>query len=91
MFADKSPVEAGQLKPAEMLPWNISPQTAADIQTATHNLNKSECKHTNWLHVHVQCYTYNVSCIYTCTYMYVMRKVRIRAIREFCNIYIPYY
>lgn len=39
MFADKSPVEASALQPAKMLQWNISPETAADIQTASNSMN----------------------------------------------------
>lgn len=39
VFADKSPVEASALQPAKMLQWNISPDTAADIQTASNSMN----------------------------------------------------
>jgi carnitine O-acetyltransferase len=40
VFADKSPVEPSALQPAKRLRWNISPDTAADIQTAGRNMNK---------------------------------------------------
>ena len=40
MFADESPVESSVLQPAKMLQWKISLSTAADIQTASDNLNK---------------------------------------------------
>ena len=39
VFADKSPVEPSALQPVKMLEWNISPDTAADIQTASSNMD----------------------------------------------------
>ena len=44
VFAEKSPVEPSVLQPAKWLQWNISPETAADIQTASRNMDKwAEC------------------------------------------------
>ena len=39
VFADVSPVESSALRPAQQLQWNISPDTAADIQTAKINMD----------------------------------------------------
>ena len=44
VFADESPVESSALQPARKLQWNISPETAADIETASRNMDKlAEC------------------------------------------------
>ena len=40
VFADESAVDPSVLKPAKMLQWRISPSTAADIQTASHDMDK---------------------------------------------------